>query len=261
MSGEKSGGGKSGDGGSTRSRTDGTRSSTGTKAGSAKSGGGKRRDTRTAGHDRDKALVRALLDHCGDTYAAQAGIRLRDTPAALYQLLVLAHLLSARIQGDIAVAAARALFDHGMRDPRHMAEASWQERVDALGEGGYRRYDERTATQLGDEAALLLERYRGDLRRLRDEGDPEELLRQFPGIGPTGAAIFLREAQQVWPQVAPYFDEKARKGAERLDLPTSPDDLAGLAGGRQDLPRLAAALVRVSLDKNLAREVREAVPA
>ena len=88
---------------------------------------------------RTQATARALLERCGRTYAAEAGIRLRDAPAPLYQLLVLAHLLSARISADIAVAAARALFDAGMRTPRRMAEASWQQRVDALGVGGYRR--------------------------------------------------------------------------------------------------------------------------
>ncbi len=32
-----------------------------------------------------------------------------------------------------------------------MSEASWQDRVDALGRGHYRRYDERTATmRLGE---------------------------------------------------------------------------------------------------------------
>lgn len=204
---------------------------------------------------RNTAVVRTLLDQCGQTYAQQAGIRLRDTPAPLYQLLVLSHLLSARIRADIAVAAARALFEAGMRDPRRMAEATWQQRVDALGRGGYRRYDERTASQLGDEARMLHQRYRGDLRRLRAEGHLRERLREFPGIGPTGVDIFLREAQAVWPEFAPYLDRKALSGAERLRLPTSPRTLAGLVE-KDRVANLAAGLVRVSLDKRAAEEVR-----
>ena len=195
----------------------------------------------------------ALLQRHGTTYAAEAGIRLRDTPQPLYQLLVLSHLLSARIRAQVAVAAARALFAHRLRTPRRMADAPWQERVDALGEGGYRRYDERTATQLGDGALLLLDMYGGDLRRLRREaaGETDTLrsgLRRFPGIGPTGADIFLREVQTVWPETAPYLDAKALQGAERLGLPTAPDGLSRLAKG-QDPAVLAAALVRGALDK------------
>ncbi|HCA86539.1 MAG TPA: endonuclease [Streptomyces sp.] len=228
-------------------------------------------------------LVRALLDEQGRTYADEAGIRLKDTPQSLYQLLVLSLLLSARIRADIAVASARALFAAGMRDARRMADATWQQRVDALGEGGYRRYDERTATQLGDGAELLLDRYGGDLRRLRAAaggggsggssgggkgsggggGDVEEekaLLQEFPGIGPTGADIFLREAQGVWPELRPYIDSKALAGAERVGLPGSPAALAKLVDG-DDLPRLAAALVRVALDKEATHQVRETVGA
>ncbi|MDX3057534.1 endonuclease [Streptomyces sp. NE06-03E] len=195
----------------------------------------------------------ALLERHSTTYAAEAGIRLRDTPQPLYQLLVLSLLLSARIRADIAVASARALFSHRLRTPRRMADATWQERVDALGEGGYRRYDERTATQLGDGALLLLDTYGGDLRRLRREadGDMDTLrasLRRFPGIGPAGADIFLREVQTVWPEASPYLDAKALQGAERLGLPATPDKLVRLAKG-EDPAVLAAALVRSALDK------------
>ncbi|GAA3880164.1 endonuclease [Streptomyces sedi] len=201
-----------------------------------------------------KRTARALLDRCGQTYAAQAGIRLRDTPAPLYQTLVLAHLLSARIKADVAVAAARALFDAGMRTPRAMADASWQRRVDALGVGHYRRYDERTATQLGDGARLLLDRYGGDVRRMRE--DAPSRLREYPGIGAMGVDIFLREVQAVWPEFAPYVDDRTREGAGRVGLPRSPKALSGLVR-RADVARLTAGLVRVSLDKRLARDVTD----
>ena len=207
--------------------------------------------------------MRVLLDRYGRSYASEAGIRLRDTPAPLYQLLVLATLLSARISADIAVAAARELFAAGHRTPQAMRDASWQDRVDALGRGHYRRYDERTATMLGDGAALLLDRWDGDLRRLRDAagGAPPRiaaLLAEFPGIGPAGADIFLREVQAVWPQVAPYTDRRVRDGAEAVGLPPSGTDLATLAGSAPRLARLAAALVRVSRSTRTAAEVTAA---
>jgi endonuclease III len=206
--------------------------------------------------------VQALLDAYGRTYAQEAGIKLADKPGPLYQLLVLATLLSARISAEIAVAAGRELNRAGYTSPRRMLDASWQDRVDALGRGHYRRYDERTATMLGNAAQLCLDRWRGDLRRLHAESgdDPaalRKLLAEFPGIGPTGADIFLREVQGVWPGIAPYADRKVLDGARRLDLPT---DAAGLAkaapAGR--LPELMAALVRVGLDDKAADEIRQA---
>jgi endonuclease III len=85
------------------------------------------------------ALKAALLDRYGRTYAEDAGIRLADKPAPLYQLLVLATLLSARISSDIATTATRELFAAGYTTPKAMQEASWQQRVDALGRAHYRR--------------------------------------------------------------------------------------------------------------------------
>ena len=118
---------------------------------------------------KSELIVRELLDRHGRLYAEDAGIRLADRPGPLYQLLVLASLLSAPIPADTAVAAARELFAAGYRNPKAMSEAGWQDRVDALGRGHYRRYDERTATMLGDGADLLSSKWHGDLRKLRDE--------------------------------------------------------------------------------------------
>ncbi|MGC5530655.1 endonuclease [Streptomyces sp. SR-10] len=212
-----------------------------------------------------RRITDALLEGYGRTYAAEAGIRLRDTPQPLYQLLVLSHLLSARIRSSVAVSAARALFADGMRTPRRMADATWQQRVDALGEGGYRRYDERTSTQLGEGAQLVLDVWKGDLRRLRAEADGDGAvvragLRRVQGIGPAGADIFVREVQNLWPETGFWVGAKGLQGAERLGLPTSPDTLAVVARGR-DRAAFAAALVRSALDREVAEAVREAARA
>ncbi len=209
-------------------------------------------------------IIRELLARHGRLFAEEAGVKLADRPAPLYQLLVLATLLSARISADIAVAAARELFAAGYRRPAAMSEASWQDRVDALGRGHYRRYDERTATMLGDAAALLSDRWHGDLRRLRDKagggaGGIARLLTEFPGIGPAGASIFLREVQGVWPSVVPYVDATMAGGARRVGLPGHPGQLAELVAACDEPARLAAALVRVSLSGRAAGAVTAAV--
>jgi len=200
--------------------------------------------------------VELLLRRHGTTWAEEAGIRLSDKPAPLWQLLVLSLLLSARISSDIAVAAARELFRAGYRTPARMHAASWQDRVDALGRGRYRRYDERTATMLGELAQAVLEDHHGDLRHLHDDVDDlERSLQRFKGIGPAGSAIFCREVQGVWPDVAPYVDSLAKDGAERLGLPRSPDALARLVSS-DDLPRLVAACVRAARRDDVVEDVR-----
>jgi endonuclease III len=214
---------------------------------------------------RPELIVTELLDRGGSLYAEDAGIKLADRPGPLYQLLVLATLLSAPIPAETGIAAARELFAAGYRSPKAMSEASWQDRVDALGRGHYRRYDERTATMLGDGADLLSGKWHGDLRRLRDQAGGEtsaiaSALTEFSGMGPTGASIFLREVQDTWPAVAPYVDAKVTSGARRVRLPYDRESLAKLLADSGQPARLAAALVRVSLSQRLASEVTAAVP-
>jgi endonuclease III len=209
-------------------------------------------------------IVSELLGRFGQTYAEEAGIQLADRPGPLYQLHVLATLLSARISADVALAAACELFAAGYRSPSAMAEAGWQDRVDALGRAHYKRYDERTATMLGDAAGQLIRDWRGDLRRLRDSADGQagevaDLLTGFPGIGPAGASIFLREVQGTWPSVAPYVDAKMIEGARRVGLPASRDELAAVLAASKQPARMSAALVRVSLSHRAAGEVTAGV--
>jgi hypothetical protein len=210
-------------------------------------------------------IVRSLLDTCGRTYADEAGIRLADRPAPLYRLLVLTVLLSIRIRADTAVDAARELFRAGFATPEKMLKASWQRRVDALGRAHYVRYDESTATALGEGAQFVLDTYKGDLRRMRAAADGHvrqlrRLLQEVPRIGRVGSDIFCREAQAVWPELRPYLDRRTLDGARRLGLPADPDRLAKLVPD-DELARFSAALVRVTLDRHARAALRDATTA
>lgn len=195
-----------------------------------------------------KDTVRALLERHGETYAERAGVTVRDQPAALFQLLVMSMLMSARISSGIAVDAANALWDAGWTTPDKMAASTWRQRTDVLNRAGYARYDERTSRMLGEVVELLQERYHGDLRKMRQKADGDlermrELLTEFKGIGDVGADIFLREVQVAWPEVHPFVDGRVERLAGKLDLPKQADKLAGLVG-RDDFPRMLDALVQ-----------------
>lgn len=208
---------------------------------------------------RSRTIAAALLARTGSTYAEDAGIRLSDKPSPLFRLLTLTMLLSKPITAEVAVHAARELAAAGYRSPKRMSAASWQQRVDALGRAHYRRYDESMSTQLGQAADFVLAEYAGDLRRLAGRADSSvaraaELLAQVPGIGPTGAHIFLREVQAVWCWVRPYSDAKVAEAARALGLPHTTAGLRDLVGDA-DLSRLSAALIRSGRDKDLAEYV------
>ncbi|MGV0645386.1 endonuclease [Mycolicibacterium sp. XJ2546] len=205
-----------------------------------------------------KQLVQSLLEHAGTTYADEAGIRLKDQPMPLFELLVLCMLASKPIDAAIAVSAARELFADGLRKPDAVLEADRQQMIRAFGRAHYVRYDESSADRLIDIAGTVRDEYHGDLRRLAAEADGDAgtaaaLLKQFKGIGDTGADIFLREAQDIWTWARPYFDNRAMDGAHKLGLSGRADELAELAP--RSTAKLAAALVRVSLDDDLREKV------
>jgi hypothetical protein len=120
-----------------------------------------------------------------------------------------------------------------------------------LNRHGYARYDERTASMPGDACELLLDRYRGDLRRLRAEAgqDPQrerQLLKVVKGLGEVGVDIFFREAQVAWEELFPFLDRRAAQAVRQLGLDPDPRALAG-DRNPEAFARLVAALVRTGL--------------
>jgi len=196
------------------------------------------------------AVLDALLDRHGQTFAAEAGFTVSDKPAQLFELLVLTSLLSANLDPPLGIRAAAALRKAGLRTAEAMTEAGQDRRHEVLVEAKYLR-KEQTARQLGELAAHALDAYGGDLRRLRDEAADaddvtaavEEALTGFAGVGPLGARIFCREVQTAWPTLQPYADDRVLATARELGLPHTPRGLAD-AAGTEDLAVLGAALVR-----------------
>ncbi len=203
-------------------------------------------------------IVQVLLSRHGRTYPQEVGIRLtRNTPAPLFQTLCLSLLFSARIRASVAVSAMRALLEAGWTTAEHMASATRSSRIAVLNEAGYGRFDEKTSTMLGDAADLILQRYRGDLRRLRSAAgeDPTQerrKLEQLKGIGDVGVDIFFRDIQAVWPELYPFADSKSLEAAKALGLPQDSRKLAECVP-RSDFPRLVSALTRTALAGDAAR--------
>jgi endonuclease III len=203
-------------------------------------------------------LVQRLLKVAGRTYASEAGIRVNDKPMPLFQLLVLCMLASKPIGATTATRAARELFEAGLRTPKAVLASNRRTMISAFGRAHYVRYDESSATRLTDMAQRVHDVYSGDLREIasrsqQDIGEARRMLKKFKGIGDTGADIYLREIQDVWTWVRPYFDDRATAAAKQLGLPAEPAKLGALAPRAN--ARLAAALVRVSLDDDMRRQL------
>jgi len=125
----------------------------------------------------------------------------RQTDAQVFKWLVACDLFGRRISQDIAAAAFKELDKAHLLSPGKLAGADWQQLVDLLGAGGYKRYDESTASELIKLGEDALESYGGRMSRITaDEGrrkaskaEVKRRAQRFKGIGPTAAGIFVRE--------------------------------------------------------------------
>jgi len=207
--------------------------------------------------DRKQEIISRLRDTCGRTFADELNIRVkRDTPSEWFKLLVYVLVSSRRIGKQLSLRAAREIFKEGWTTPQRMAKTTWEQRVQVLDRAHYVRYDYSTATYLGDTTNLLLQKYKGDLRNLREaaERQPDRerrLLKEFKGIGDVGCDIFFREAQAVWDELYPFADRRALKAALTLGLGSNPEDLAKLVR-RDEFVRLVGALARCDIEKRYA---------
>ncbi|KTT20112.1 DNA methylase [Pseudomonas oryzihabitans] len=134
------------------------------------------------------------------TSAADLGLTLAaGDEQALFGWFLASYLFGKRISQRIAAQAWAVIYrQHGRDTPRKLLNLSWQQLVDQLGEGHYRRYDESTATRLLDACRQLQEEYQGRFARLRDasadRADFERRLQVLKGVGPKTCEIFMREA-------------------------------------------------------------------
>jgi hypothetical protein len=198
------------------------------------------------------AVVEALLERHGQTFAQELSIDVAQgdplgaVPAA-GRLHPVQRQDRCRSGGQGRSRPHRRGLDHRRKARRHLLEGA------GAGAEPARLCPLRRAHRLhaGDACELLLDRYRGDLRRLRAEAgqDPKrerQLLKVVKGLGEVGVDIFFREAQVAWEELFPFVDRRAAQAARRLGLDADPEALAGDLDP-EAFARLMAALVRTRL--------------
>ena len=129
---------------------------------------------------------------------------------------IAATLFGTRISAAVAERTFRVLSDAGLArigQARHIPQDDF---IALLDEGGYARYDERTATRLRALSDMISERYDGRAavigRRFTTYPTLRAALDVLPGWGPVTIQLFLRELRGVWPGAQPPLDQRATSG-------------------------------------------------
>jgi hypothetical protein len=166
-------------------------------------------------------------------------------------------LFGTRISAVVAARTFAVLERAGLHRVTDAGRRTWEQLVALLDEGGYARYDFRTATRLLDLSAAVGDRYGGAAAEFgRRFTEPVPLVRalgELPGWGPVTIGLFLRELRGVWPGARLALDPRAAAAGAHLRLvgAGAADPLAavqGLAAAAGLDPRdLESGLVRLSL--------------
>ncbi|KAL4889461.1 COPI associated protein-domain-containing protein [Aspergillus ambiguus] len=163
----------------------------------------------------------------------------------LLAMVIDAMLKSRPISHDLSQRAVNKLLDEGYHDIHKLESTSWEDMTMVLKDGGYNRYREQGATNLGQLAQFLNEKYDGDLNNLWEEAHHDrartrELIREIKGLGDLGVDLFFNNVQSVWTPIAPFVDGRSLETAEQVGIGSDLDAIyAELEGDALMMSRLA----------------------
>ncbi|MGE5327811.1 MAG: hypothetical protein ACM3KH_00585 [Thiobacillus sp.] len=133
--------------------------------------------------------------------ASDLGFHVTGEESELFRWFLASYLFGKRIQQAVARRTWEVFMNHHVDTPKKISNQSWQQLVDLLGEGHYRRYDESTARNLLLASDKLIKDYGGKICNMyeasSDEEDFKRKLNELKGVGPKTVEIFLREVEPV----------------------------------------------------------------
>jgi hypothetical protein len=163
-----------------------------------------------------------LVKSRGGRYAGALGIELAAPNAGeRFKWFLAAVLYGARISESLATRTWREFAARGALTPERILATGWDGLVGILDDGGYVRYDYKTATKLLAVCDALMRDYGGSLDALHETAaDPRDLENRLKalgkGIGDTTAGIFLRELRGIWTKAEPLLSPLAVAAAKAL---------------------------------------------
>lgn len=153
--------------------------------------------------------VRALVESRGQKYSEILGIDISEGKEdEVFKWFLASLLFGAPITESSVVKTYRCFQKHGVLTPKQILKTGWDDLVKILDEGGYTRYDFKTADKLLEVARNLTEKCSGSLCLIHSESsgahDFENRLKNLgKGVGDVTVSIFLRELRDVWEKAEP----------------------------------------------------------
>ncbi|KAJ5587225.1 uncharacterized protein N7459_002990 [Penicillium hispanicum] len=180
---------------------------------------------------------------------------LEATPETVLAMVMDAMVKSRPISHDLSQRTMSRLIEEGYHEIDTLSRSTWEERTAVLREGGYNRYREQCATNLGDLGELVNIKYDGDLNNMLkdaqgERGEIRSAMKEIRGVGDLAVELFFNNVQSIWPSVAPFVDPRSLKTAEEIGIGTDLDAIYGaLHREPEQMSLLANGLSEVRLEK------------
>ncbi|MEM3161894.1 MAG: hypothetical protein QW056_02745 [Candidatus Bathyarchaeia archaeon] len=154
-------------------------------------------------------FLKDLIENFGTKYSEILGIKLEsEEEEEIFKWFLACLLFGAPIRESTAIKTYRQFEKRGILTPESIVGTGWHGIVAVLDDGGYTRYDFKTADKLLEVMRNLLEHYGGKLTRIHSSAsDPQNLEDKLKnlgkGVGSTTVNIFLRELRGIWEKARP----------------------------------------------------------
>jgi len=200
-------------------------------------------------------LACRVVEVLGGRYSAGLGIDADGGDREVERWFLAATLFGTRISAQVAERTFGVLAGAGLARIAQARQVPSADLIGLLDQGGYARYDFRTAARLVELSETISERFDGQVavigRRFTSYPELCAALDALPGWGPVTIGLFLRELRGVWPGAEPPLAERAAEAARHLGLHGCSSGLPGLAGlaaaSGLDVRDLESGLVRLTL--------------
>ena len=157
----------------------------------------------------NRKALKTLLEKHGQKYSEMLGIKLETAKdSEVFKWFLAAVLFGAPISESSAVKTFKCFEKHHLLTPEKILKTGWDGLVRILDEGGYTRYDFKTADKLLLVMGNLQKEYDGSLNLLHKEAsDSEDLEKHLKslgkGMGDVTVSVFLRDQRGVWNKANP----------------------------------------------------------
>lgn len=212
-----------------------------------------------------REAIKSLVKQYPGRFSNELGIDLSAGRfPEVFKWFLASVLFGARISESIVKKTFREFVSRNVVTPQAILDTGWDGLVELLDQGGYVRYDFKTATKLLDLCRALTENYQADLANLHiaatDPKDLEQRLKSLAkGIGDVTVNIFLREMRDIWEKAEPLPSDLVVIAAKHngivpktvkdrrtvLELLRGAWKKAGMK--KKDFPDFEAALVRTGI--------------